>query len=411
LSIRIVPASKSNATSIASHGHRPRIEGLFARIERWTRANDPADTFWRSISRDNVSTFYGKTAASRIADPSDPTRIFTWLLCESFDDKGNAALYEYVAEDGRNVDTALASEFNRTEAVRSANRYLKRAKYANRTSRLVQPDLAQAKWLFELVMDYGDHEGQSPTIDPTKSWPVRPDPFSTYRAGFDVRTSRRCQRILMFHRFEELGPEPKLVRSLALDYDDFAYPQGFDTRPSSSIQAARASVHSFVGPRSPVMPTTAPASRCRRSSSLLPSSDQEEAHTLDEESMANLPAGADGVRYQWLDLNSEGLSGLLTEQAGAWWVPNLGEGRLGPQQLVAHKPSIGLDTRASNSSTSPATARSTSCSSTGQPPGFSSATIRTTGPRSRRSRASPLSNGMTPTCGSSISRATATPTC
>jgi Salmonella virulence plasmid 65kDa B protein len=128
------------------------------------------------------------------------------------------------------VDTSLASEYDRAEASRSANRHLKRVKYANRASRLAQPDLAEMEWLFELVMDYGDHEGESPSVDPTTSWPVRPDPFSTYRAGFEVRTYRRCRRILMFHRFEELGPEPRLVRSLDLDYDDFAYPQGFDTR-------------------------------------------------------------------------------------------------------------------------------------------------------------------------------------
>jgi hypothetical protein len=30
--------------------YRPRIEGLFARIERWTRQSD-GDTYWRSISR------------------------------------------------------------------------------------------------------------------------------------------------------------------------------------------------------------------------------------------------------------------------------------------------------------------------------------------------------------------------
>src|SRR3989442_3877852 len=75
--------------------YRPRIESLFARIERWTNLVDPTDTYWRSISRDNITTFYGKTRDSRIADPTDPTRIFTWLLCDSFDDKGNAAVYEY----------------------------------------------------------------------------------------------------------------------------------------------------------------------------------------------------------------------------------------------------------------------------------------------------------------------------
>jgi hypothetical protein len=32
---------------------RPRIEGLFSRIERWTNLVDPTDVFWRSITKDN----------------------------------------------------------------------------------------------------------------------------------------------------------------------------------------------------------------------------------------------------------------------------------------------------------------------------------------------------------------------
>ncbi len=50
--------------------YRPRIEGLFARIERWTRQSD-GDVYWRSISKDNITTFYGKTEESRIANPDD----------------------------------------------------------------------------------------------------------------------------------------------------------------------------------------------------------------------------------------------------------------------------------------------------------------------------------------------------
>jgi RHS repeat-associated protein len=327
--------------------YRPRIEGLFARIERWRNLNDPSDAYWRSISRDNVTTFYGKTAQSRIADPADPTRIFTWLISESFDDKGAAAVYEYVAEDGRNVDKSLASEYNRSETSRSANRHLKRVKYANRASMLAQPDLAEMEWLFELVMDYGDHEGESPSVAPTTNWPVRPDPFSTNRAGFEVRTYRRCQRILMFHRFEELGPEPRLVRSLDLDYDDFAYPQGFDTRaelehPGSTrigslLRRATLVGYGENGFRKTMPPLELAYSRPQIS---------EETRALDEESLANLPSGVDGVRHQWLDLNSEGISGILAEQGGAWWYkPNLGEGRLGPQELVALKPSAEIVAR------------------------------------------------------------------
>src|SRR5438094_2797939 len=84
--------------------YRPRIEGLFSRIERWTSLSDPGNVFWRTISRGNVTSLFGNSTASRIADPADLSRIFSWLLTETFDDKGNAAVYEYVAEDSRNVD-------------------------------------------------------------------------------------------------------------------------------------------------------------------------------------------------------------------------------------------------------------------------------------------------------------------
>src|SRR6266508_390947 len=69
--------------------YRPRIEGLFARIERWTNIDHARDVFWRSISKDNITTWYGKSDESRIYDPSDESRIFSWLICQSYDDKGN----------------------------------------------------------------------------------------------------------------------------------------------------------------------------------------------------------------------------------------------------------------------------------------------------------------------------------
>ncbi len=73
--------------------YRPRIEAAFMRIERWLCEGDPADHAWRAITPDNVTCWYGLTAESRIADPSDPSRIFGWLAAESYDDKGNAMLF------------------------------------------------------------------------------------------------------------------------------------------------------------------------------------------------------------------------------------------------------------------------------------------------------------------------------
>ena len=39
-------------------------------------------------------------------------------MCESFDDKGDATVYEYIAEDSRNVNRGLASESNRSDVSR-----------------------------------------------------------------------------------------------------------------------------------------------------------------------------------------------------------------------------------------------------------------------------------------------------
>ena len=147
------------------HRYRPRTEGLFARIERWTEVAT-GDVHWRSITHENVTTVYGRDNRSRIFDPAEsgspyPRRIFTWLICESYDDKGNAMTYEYVPENDSNVNQAQANERHRE---RSANRYLKRIHYGNQTSRLIQPDLTDPEWLFEVVFDYS--EGHYKALDP-----------------------------------------------------------------------------------------------------------------------------------------------------------------------------------------------------------------------------------------------------
>src|SRR5450759_5375381 len=92
----------TTAPGYTIHRYRPRIEGLFARIERW--ANTQGISHWRSISKDNITTLYGSSDESRIVDPADETRIFSWLICESYDDKGNAIRYEYKKENSQGID-------------------------------------------------------------------------------------------------------------------------------------------------------------------------------------------------------------------------------------------------------------------------------------------------------------------
>ncbi len=336
--------------------YRPRIEGLFARIEKWTSQTDPQDTFWRSISKDNITTWYGRSENSRIADPADPMRIFSWLICESYDDKGNVIVYEYKAEDAADIDLGQANEPNR---VRTANRYLKHIYYGNQTpyfpqSVLDNPPQAPEKWFFEVVFDYGEHDQKTPTPDDKGIWPRRNDPFSSYRAGFEVRTYRLCQRVLMFHHIPDLSKDEKgyagLVRSTDFTYAygqkaDEAYVPIFSFLQSVTQSGYK---HQGDGYRKKSLPPV--------EFTYSPAEIQTQINEVDAKSLENLPIGLDGTTYQWVDLDSEGLSGILTEQADGWFYKrNLSannlilEGekeravaRFGAMELVARKPALGL---------------------------------------------------------------------
>ncbi len=319
--------------------YRPRVEGLFARIERWTNTQT-GEAHWRSISRDNITTVYGKDNRSRISDPADPKRIFSWLICESYDDKGNVIVYDYKAENSDGVDLAQAHEQTRTPISRSAQRYLKRVKYGNRTSRLVQPDLRQTSWLFELVFDYGEHGADAPTPNDSEPWLCRHDPFSSYRAGFEVRTYRLCQRVLMFHHFpSETGVgENCLVRST-----DFSYRNSRnnpdDTRQGNPFASFIAAItqSGYRRQASGYLKKSFPPLEFAYSAAQI----HEEIQEIDAASLENLPYGLDNAVYQWVDLNGEGVSGILLEQSSAWFYkPNLGGGRFGPLEQVAPIPSL-----------------------------------------------------------------------
>ncbi|QNB00102.1 SpvB/TcaC N-terminal domain-containing protein [Massilia sp. Se16.2.3] len=85
------------------HRYRPRVDSVFARIERWTRDTD-GDIHWRVWSADNLLTVYGLDPDARIADPAAPGQVFSWLICETRDDRGNAMRYVYKRDDGAGID-------------------------------------------------------------------------------------------------------------------------------------------------------------------------------------------------------------------------------------------------------------------------------------------------------------------
>ena len=306
------------------HRYRPRTEGLFARIERW-RNQDNGETHWRSISKDNITTVYGKTPECRIADPDDSRRVFSWLIEESYDDKGNIIAYEYKQENAQNINPAYPQEKHRLNNTNGyANRYLKRIQYANTTA------YQEGDWLFEVVFDYGEHDLEHPDTNEINNWPSRADAFSSYRAGFELRSQRLCHRVLMFHRFVELGETACLVRSTEFNYSENpAVTYLISTTHRGYMRDMATGVYT-----SKSFPPT--------EFSYYEPQLTDEIHYIDPESLKNLPVGLDNAQYQWLDLDGEGIAGILTEQAEGWFYKgNLGNGRFAPVSPVSTRPSLG----------------------------------------------------------------------
>lgn len=327
--------------------YRPRIDAGFSRIERWVESGTGI-SHWRTLSRDNVTTLFGEDPLSRVADPASVTRIFSWSISRSWDDQGNLAVYQYVPEDSSGVSVSQAHETNRTTASRSAQTYLKSVRYGN-----VQPfypnwDAATppalpTDFLFEMVVDYGDHANIPPTPSIDPPWPVRPDPFSTYRAGFEIRTYRRAERLLFFNNFpgEPTAGAYLLVRALDLTYSDQQAPSDPRNPNYTFMTSLTQTGYALDGTARSLPPLEFDYSQPQIQSAI---------RALDPGSAANLPVGISNTQYRWVDLDGEGLSGILSETDGAWYYKrNLSANnanadvsptaRFGPLETVASLPS------------------------------------------------------------------------
>lgn len=166
--------------------YRPRTEGLFARIEHHQQdGND----YWQVWNKNGLVSFYGTPRPEDastdwhdpavIYDPNKPTHIFNWQLSKTVDTFGNRIEYEYVRE--------LSLEDNH----QGIQLYLQTIHYAN---------YDRDRFLAEVKFEYE----------------TRPDPFSAYRAGFEIRTDRRCKQIAVYTNAEV----EQLVRTYELIYRD-----------------------------------------------------------------------------------------------------------------------------------------------------------------------------------------------
>lgn len=148
--------------------YRPRTEGLFARVEHHV---DARSDHWRVFAKDGLVSTYGTPEClgvdpAVVADPEARSKAFAWRLTRTEDPLGNLIEYEYERDLG-DTSEHLWDQL-----------YLKRIQYA-------------------------DYETAGPDGKPVNSFLIsvtflyedRPDPFSDHRAGFEIRTRRRCHAI------------------------------------------------------------------------------------------------------------------------------------------------------------------------------------------------------------------------
>src|SRR5713226_1985016 len=158
----VIPGGPSGATR-----YRPRTEGLFARIEHY---RDARDDYWEVRSKDGLVSTYGTPSAvgqddAVVSNPANRSRVFAWKLTRTMDPFGNLIEYSY-EHDAEQIDGPHQWD----------QLYLSGIRYA----------------------DYGDPGNPRFLITVAFTYEDRPDPFSEYRAGFEIRTIKRCKQIEVF---------------------------------------------------------------------------------------------------------------------------------------------------------------------------------------------------------------------
>src|SRR5215510_3940384 len=151
------------ARSVGTTTYRPRTEGLFALIQHH---RDSENDYWEVKTRDGLVSFYGTPRSlsvdpAVIADPDKTEHIFAWKLTRTIDTFGNLIDYSYERDAKPTEDTHHWAQL-----------YLSQIRYAN----------------------FGDPPPQF-LVSVTFTYLNRPDHFSEYRSGFEIRTVRRCNRI------------------------------------------------------------------------------------------------------------------------------------------------------------------------------------------------------------------------
>jgi RHS repeat-associated protein len=174
--------------------YRPRTEGLFARIEH---VRDASGNYWEVRGKDGLLTRHGTPRPDGadatwrdpavVADPHDSSRVFGWRVTQTQDALGNLIRYDYLRDHGQEPG-----------------------------HRWDHPLIARISYA-----DYGDRAAPSFLVQVDFGYEPRPDPFSEYRSGFELRTSLRCRTVqVSTHAADGIA---RVAREYRLGYQQAAF--------------------------------------------------------------------------------------------------------------------------------------------------------------------------------------------
>ena len=154
--------------NIGSNQYRAKIEGGFTRVQKLTASD--GKPYFLATDKTGQKFYFGHTAATRVANPSDATKIFRWCLDRVEDPDGNYMTISYTGDQGQG--------------------YLAR-------------------------IDYTGHGSTRPTNSVIFHLETRPDAVPMYTSHFLMKTAKRLKTI-------EVRANNRLVRAYKLTYTSSA---------------------------------------------------------------------------------------------------------------------------------------------------------------------------------------------
>ncbi|MDQ3110810.1 MAG: hypothetical protein M3R17_13030, partial [Bacteroidota bacterium] len=309
---------KGNGVSWKIRAYRPRVEGAFSRIEQWMNL-DSGLSHWKVVTAANETHRFGVSDNGRIYDPQNPGHIFEWLIESSEDACGNKILYQYKAGDTVGIPD---TPFN-TARDFTSQRYPWKILYGNYFA--IPGDSASERFAFEVCFDYGQINKDNPDM-PCSEWAARPDPFSMYKSGFEIRTARRCNGIFLRQRFsQENNDQPFTTRAVFFDYTLSDYSQ------LSLLESVTWRGYRMRTGERPWMEDMPPVTIGYQSFDPLLADWQ----TLE----ADAPGYFNSSGFLPVDLDGLGISGLLyTNESFTGYLAPLGHGKFAPMRVLEQFP-------------------------------------------------------------------------